>query len=145
MFTIKSRFPRGIRNNNPGNIRRGNIVWEGMVPAYETIGEDADFVVFTTPEMGIRAMVRILITYRNRHNLTTIRQVITRWAPPNENDSAAYINHVAEMVGIGVDDQLDYAQHLRPLVEAIIDHENGGMPYQDRILVVGINRGLGLA
>lgn len=71
-------FSRGIRNNNPGNIRRGED-WKGLVRD----GQDTDeaFCRFVAPEYGIRAMVLILRRYRQKHNLNTISEIIRRWAP----------------------------------------------------------------
>ena len=129
---------RGIRNNNPGNIRHGSR-WQGMA-SQQT---DAAFVQFTTPEYGIRALAKVLLTYQTKYGLNTIRGIITRWAPPTENNTAAYIDSVSRYVGASPDAPLDLhrASVMRPLVEAIIRHENGVQPYT----VAQINSGLRLA
>lgn len=120
-----SMLPRGIRNNNPGNIdRRDGTKWQGM--AADQSG-DMRFVVFNSPESGIRALARVLLTYFDKHGLTTVRQIISRWAPSVENNTDAYIAEVCKAIGVGSRDPLDlhaYA-HMKPLVEAIIRHENG--------------------
>ena len=116
--------PRGIRGNNPGNIRHGDQ-WQGMAePSAQT---DKDFVVFTSATWGIRALARTLIAYKDKHNLRTVRKIINRWAPPIENNTGAYIANVARLIGVGPDDQIDVFEYdvMRPLAEAIIAHENG--------------------
>ncbi|TNF65643.1 hypothetical protein FBF48_10395 [Streptococcus salivarius] len=117
-------LPRGIRNNNPGNIRHGDQ-WQGMAkPSAQT---DRDFVVFTSATWGIRAIARLLIAYKDKHDLRTVSQIIGRWAPPNENNTQAYINQVAKLVGVSANAPIDVYDFdvMRPIVEAIIRHENG--------------------
>ena len=132
---------RGERNNNPGNIDRNQIKWQGMA---EDQSSDARFVVFGTPEDGIRALAKVLLSYRRKLGLRTVRQIINRWAPPVENDSGAYIRHVADSVGVDADDPIDVedAGVLEPLVRAIIAHENGRIVYDDAIIVAAVDRAL---
>lgn len=121
--------PRGIRNNNPGNLRRTRDPWQGLA----TPQTDKAFFVFKDATYGIRALARTLVNYQDEHNLRSIRQIICRWAPANENDTAAYINSVAKQTRFNADQPLDmhkYA-HLAPLAKAIILHENGQQPYSD--------------
>jgi hypothetical protein len=126
--------PRGIRNNNPGNIRHGGDKWQGMA-AEQT---DPEFVQFTAPEWGIRAIVVILRNYRTLYGRNTIRKIITRWAPPTENNTGAYIDNVSRALGIGPDDQLN--EGLIPgLVAAIIRHENGLQPYDVALIDYGVS------
>lgn len=119
--------PRGIRNNNPGNIRIGNK-WQGLVTKYEQT--DKEFDQFTDPTWGIRALAALLVNYQDKYGLRTVRQVINRWAPPVENNTTAYTNQVAKAIGVKPDDPLDLHRFetLRPMVEAIIRHENGPGP-----------------
>jgi hypothetical protein len=121
------QFPRGIRNRNPGNIRRGRDRWKGLA-AKQT---DPAFLVFESPLWGIRAMAVILRNYRRRHGLKTLAQIIHRWAPASENDSAAYIAAVARATGIAPRAQPDLHDRavLRNLIAAIIRQENGVQPY----------------
>ncbi len=89
--------PRGIRNFNPGNIRHAKGTrWQGM----SANQNDSAFVQFTGPQWGIRAIARTLITYQDKHALRTIRQIISRWAPPSENNTESYIRQVAARVGV---------------------------------------------
>jgi len=92
--------PRGIRNNNPLNIRRSGDKWQGL----KALQEDREFFQFSEMEWGWRAAFRILCnTYYNKYKLRTIRAIVSRWAPNNENNTAAYIRHVSDYTGIGPD------------------------------------------
>ncbi len=66
--------------------------------------------------------------------------MIGRWAPPNENDTGAYVRAVAASVGVGEDDEIDVHDYaiLRPLTFAIIRHENGQRPYTDAEIDAGL-------
>lgn len=123
------RTPRGIRNHNPGNIRRSSDPWQGLA---ERQG-DVEFFTFKSPIYGIRALARTLITYQDKHGLRTIRQIIGRWAPPVENNTNAYVRAVADATDLDADQMLDLHDfdYLFPLTKAIIKHENGQQPYTD--------------
>ena len=124
--------PRGIRNHNPGNIRRTGTRWQGMASDQSA---DPEYIVFQSPFWGLRAMARILKTYRERYGLRTVRGIVTRWAPPNENDTESYVNSVAQALGVGPDDDLpgDTDTTAR-LVAAIVRHENGVQPYSPAMI-----------
>lgn len=130
-------IPRGIRNNNPGNIKKGNA-WRGEI-SNQT---DFDFEQFTTPEYGIRALGKILLSYEKRYGLNTVRKLITRWAPPNENNSNAYAEAVAKAVGVDADSRINVSEHLPALVKAIIHYENGQQPYSAETLALGVKMAL---
>ena len=117
--------PRGIRNNNPGNIRLGDP-WQGLA-AQQT---DGAFCQFTAPTYGIRALCRVLITYQDKHGLRSIREIISRWAPPNENNTGAYVDAVAKATRHSPTTQLDMHSYedLKAVASAIIVHENGRGP-----------------
>lgn len=115
--------PRGIRNHNPGNIRRSNDPWQGLAPEQA----DPDFFQFTAPEWGYRALMKTLQTYRRKHGLRTIAEMISRWAPANENDTAAYIRSVCQEMQVNpayVPD-VDDRETMCALAAAISKHENG--------------------
>ena len=133
--------PRGIRNNNPGNIRKSVAVWLGEVD-----GQDDAFETFDTPEHGIRALAKILLNYQRKRKLRTISQIISRWAPPSENDTTAYEQTVADGVGVGINDVLDLENSivLDSLVKAIIQHENGQQPYSDSMIGIGVSLAYGV-
>lgn len=132
--------PRGIRNNNPGNIRKSKDKWQGLADNQP----DSDFFTFKSPEWGIRAIARILIKYQDDYDLQTITAIISRWAPTNENNTDGYIATVCKESGIGRQVPIslhDYAS-IFPIVKAIIHVESGvKAPYTDDQL----NRGLALA
>ena len=97
------KLPRGIRNNNPLNIRKSGDKWQGL----KTLQEDKEFFQFETIEWGWRAAFVILCkTYYGKYKLKTIRDIVTRWAPPKENNTEAYIRHVSDYTGIGPDRDL---------------------------------------
>ena len=125
---------RGIRNNNPGNIRHGSSQWQGM-SAQQT---DAEYIQFDDPVYGIRAMAKLLKNYQSRYGLDTISGLIGRWAPPNENITSAYIAAVSKKLGISPDHEINVAEALPQLVPAIIFHENGKQPYSNELIAEGI-------
>lgn len=92
--------PRGIRNNNPLNIRKGNN-WLGEISPQS----DKEFEQFESMTMGVRAGLKILRNYitgydGHRQPIDTIEGIITRWAPPSENDTRKYIDRVSALTGI---------------------------------------------
>lgn len=114
---------RGLRNRNPGNIRRSGSRFRGEVVP----GRDASFKEFETMAWGYRAMFVLLDGYHRRHALSTIRQFITRYAPPSENFTDGYIRFVARTAGIDADTPLDTRspRDMIPLVCAMSEIENG--------------------
>ena len=96
-------LPRGIRNHNPLNIRRSKDKWKGL-RAQQT---DAQFCQFESLEWGWRAAFCLLTrTYYHTYRLFTIRKIIQKWAPPNENNTRAYIDNVSRLTGIGPDEPI---------------------------------------
>lgn len=126
---------RGIKNNNPGNIRKSPIAWQGKT------GNDGVFEIFATAFDGIRALARNLLAYQLKHGDATIEQIITRWAPASENDTKAYINHVAAMMNTAPNAALDLKNPatLDALTRAIITHENGNNPYDAATVAGAVN------
>ena len=96
-------IPRGIRNINPLNIRRSKDQWQGM----KKTQSDSSFCQFETFEDGWRAAFVLLTrTYYHKYRLYTIRTIIRRWAPSNENDTSAYIANVSLLTGIDPDEPI---------------------------------------
>lgn len=95
MKTQKRMIPRGIRNKNPLNIRRTSIKWKGMAGRQT----DPAFCQFTEMSFGLRAAFIVLHTYVTRYHMTTLQQVISRWAPPLENDPVMYLSYVCLRTG----------------------------------------------
>ena len=93
--------PRGIRNNNPLNIRHSADQWQGACEEQK----DKSFVQFKTMAYGYRAAWKTLQSYYNRFcaqsRAFTVRNIIGRWAPPKENDTEAYIRSVMRLSSIG--------------------------------------------
>src|SRR5262249_41530074 len=119
--------PRGIRNRNPGNIRKSRDRWKGLA----RVQSDPAFFVFETPLWGIRAMAVILRNYQRRNDLKSLAQIIARWAPPGENDTGGYVAAVSKAIGIEPRTHVDLSDGAtsRALIAAIIRHENGLQPY----------------
>lgn len=111
-----------MRNRNPGNIRRSSTKYLGEV----TPSRDPTFKQFRTTAWGYRAMFVLLDSYR-RKGYRTLRQMISRYAPPIENHTENYIRCVAEWSGIGADEPLDTqaGEIMIPVVAAISRMENG--------------------
>lgn len=85
---------RGIRNNNPFNIRRGSSRWLGKVPHQDS--SDDLFEQFTDIDYGLRAGIILLRNYI-RQGDDTYRKIITRFAPSCENNVEAYLNFVCHI------------------------------------------------
>ena len=135
-MTTTNGPPRGIRNNNPGNLRRSKDPWQGLASEQT----DPDFFQFVSSKWGIRALARTLIAYQDKDGRNTVNKIIDRWAPPTENNTTAYVQAVAAGVGVAADDEIDVHDYLvlRPLTLAIIRHENGQQPYTDAEIDAGL-------
>lgn len=117
--------PRGIRNNNPGNIKRAANNWVGKVPYAQS--SDSVFEQFSYYVYGVRAMIKLLQNYIAGGN-NNIARIINRWAPASDNNNPqAYIAHVVGKTGLPADQVLTFGNtpQIRALVKAIADYENG--------------------
>jgi len=142
---MTTTLPRGIRNNNAGNIDyHASVQWQGLDPAKPS---DGRFCRFIKPEYGIRAITRILRNYTKRDGtagvglkgIDTVYEIINRWAPPTENDTGAYIAAVAKNAGVDPKEHIELTEEkLLVLVKAIVKHENGIQPYSDSTILAGI-------
>ena len=133
MNRIDPRATRGWRNRNPGNIEHVPANrWQGLADP----PSDGRFCRFTSHEHGIRALAALLTSYQDRRGLRTVQEIITRWAPPGENDTGAYVAAVARRMGVGAEEPVDLHRHdqLRPLVEAIIAQECAGLAYPAAVI-----------
>ncbi len=171
------RTSRGFLNNNPGNMDRSEPPWQGeirdLADARLTEFQRGEltrgrFCVFASPQLGIRGMARNLFAYTDRLGLCAIDALITQWAPPpkkglvvgaaggeangeDQNDTAAYIKAVAERLGMRPDTCVNLRDYkvLYAIVDAIIRHECGGMPYkgteiEDGLLLAGVVKPVGV-
>ena len=121
----RAGLPKGMRNNNPGNIRLSNNAWQGKIPPSQNT--DGAFEQFQTYAYGIRAMIKNLLSYYNS-GLNTLQSIIYKWAPPADaNDSAAYVNFVAMRTGLYPTQSLDLRNEttMRKVVMAMSEMENG--------------------
>ncbi len=120
---MNNMIPRGLRNCNPGNIRVSPEIFKGEVIP----GRDQAFKQFESMAYGYRAMFKILLNYRKKYGLQTIRTWINRWAPTNENDTAAYIYAVVCEAGIQADKEVDTTDKelMCRIVAAMSRVENG--------------------
>ena len=114
--------PRGIRNNNPLNIRVGNN-WQGE----RKPNTDGAFEQFQTMQYGYRAAFKLLKTYMGKYRCHTIRQIIHKWAPPRENDTNAYVRRVAGISKLNPDVIIAFwhKQTMIDLAYAMTIVENG--------------------
>jgi len=97
---------RGIRNNNPLNIRHGKSVWKGMSGTQT----DPSFVQFSERVYGYRAAFVLISNYILK-GMNTLKRIICRWAPPSDgNNTYSYIKHVSDTTGIGVETPLDFEE-----------------------------------
>jgi hypothetical protein len=147
---IDPKLTRGYLNNNPGNMDRGEQPWQGEIrdipPCQNNIQRmeltHGRFCVFENAVMGIRAMAKNLLAYHDRLGCDTVREYIERWAPPNENNTQAYIAHVAARIGCDSDSPIEIRvpKVMAALIDGIIRVECGGMPYEDSEIIDGMKQ-----
>jgi len=104
-------------------MRKSADRWQGQVLPQRGSGEGA-FCQFETMEYGIRAAFCLLRTYATRYRLSSIRDIVMRWAPPSENDTQSYIRHVCLLTGFGGNQRLTEKDWPR-LVKAMAKMESG--------------------
>lgn len=108
---------RADRNNNPGNIV--DSPWTRKQAGYA--GKDGRFARFASPEHGFAAMENLLGGYM-KQGRTTLSGIISKWAPPHENNVAAYVQHVSKLTGLSPNQQLG-AEHIPLIARAMAKHE----------------------
>ncbi|WP_273803120.1 hypothetical protein [Providencia rettgeri] len=130
---------RGGRNNNPGNLRISDNIWDGQ------IGDDGEFVQFASPEHGVRALGKNLITYRNK-GFVTVNQIINRWAPKKDgNNTEGYIAFVSQRMGVDPNVPIDVTNidTLKSITTAIMAQEGKHSVTDDQVNT-GLQAALGL-
>lgn len=138
-YTAQTTLPRGIRNNNPGNLR-SDVQW-----AFMTGDDGSGFAVFDDSVHGLRALAKDLTTKINKDGLNTITAIISKYAPPSENVTSAYIQSVVDDAGYPADAQLSADdQTLSRLMRAIVNHENGEGPSFDYVSDADIAQGISM-
>lgn len=153
-------MPRGMRNNNPLNIRRGKSKWVGeddCIRVIDNSGEmeqelkyyDRTFCQFARLEQGFRAAFILLKKYIVKYELNTIEEIISRWAPANENNTKHYIDMVATRALIGRKDKLDFYDKMQMcnIVNAMVIVECGAKwaPLDNDERLVAMSNGYELA
>lgn len=138
LYTNKAQDRNG-RNNNPGNLRISDNVWEGQT------GDDGEFVQFASPEHGVRALGKNLITYRNK-GFVTVSQIINRWAPKKDgNNTEGYIAFVSQRMGVDPNVPIDVTNidTLKSITTAIMAQEGKHSVTDDQVNT-GLQAALGL-
>lgn len=133
-----SRSPRGIRNNNPGNL---NFV--GQAGATKEEGENGRFAVFGSMTDGIAALYKQIQLYFKR-GTDTISEIVNKYAPASDNNNVmAYINSLVKATGKGAHESLGSADMstIFNLLKGIINHENGKGYVSDEEIMRGIQVG----
>ena len=129
-------LPRGIRNNNPGNIRISDSDWQGKISP----NTDGVYEQFDTPENGLRAIAHILTSYRNR-GINTPWLIASTWAPASENNSQEYAQGLADALGIDLNAEVVPANFWL-CAKGIVKNESGtnlGIPwYTDAFLKTAV-------
>ena len=126
--------PRGLRNNNPGNIRNSDATdWIGEVKPSRK--KDKVFEEFETMAHGYRALIKLLQNYRKKHKCQTIADFINRWAPRTENDTTAYILTVCRALEVPINyvPDVNDKSTMCAFAGAISLVENGLKPVMEEI------------
>lgn len=133
---------RGLRNNNPGNLRMTDIAWKGKVPRAEN--KDGAFEQFRDYQgvpgyvWGLRAMFMDVRGDITKDGKNTLRKLIEEYAPAIENKTDSYILAVGKEVGLQPDAPIQPAHYL-PLLKAMVRVENGEQPYPDAVIRQAMN------
>lgn len=135
---------RAVRNNNPGNVRIGTP-WHGLMPREQMSpvqAAEAEFCVFLNAAMGFRAMAEIFHTYAWRDGVTTVAQATHRWAPPNENNTDAYVEAICDYCALLPDSTMPFPNgseaQKASFLKAFSIHECGGWFFQMSDLYAGV-------
>lgn len=124
---------RGLRNNNPTNIRiNAANAWKGKVSP----NTDGAFEQFDTAENGLRAALILLRNY-GASGRNTLRKVIESWAPKTENRTNEYIKYVQDATGIQPDTILTDAQRVA-MIRPMVIMESGLYPYPPEVLTAAM-------
>ena len=124
----------GTKNNNPLNIRYNKAnQWQGMT------GENKGYCTFVSSIYGMRAAAVLLKNYITKYRLTSVKNLIHRWAPPSDNNPTQnYINFVAGKLGISPNAAVLTVSDIPALIKAMIKFENGMNPYSDNDIINGV-------
>lgn len=119
-FQGRNDLPLGIRNNNPGNVRPSADKWQGAT------GTNAGFLTFSDISWGIRCWLITYHSYLVKHGIDDLQSFINRYAPGNENNTAAYIQAVSDATGLAPTDAMPTDQEgVTAVFRAMMHVENG--------------------
>lgn len=141
MSRVSMKMTRGIRNNNPLNIREnpGDLTqWVGE----RATNDDPIFEEFQNAHHGIRAGWKILLNYQKRYKAFSVFDMISKWAPPSENLTIQYAEYVAKDMHIGINERIVLSRNKTNgvrMLQAMIKMENGYTPYSDELVLEAIN------
>ena len=132
----ENELPRGIKNNNPGNIIKTSDEWEGMS---EDQG-DSTYVQFDEAKWGLRALAKNLINQKRFHGIDNVESLISKYAPSSENPTSEYITFVSNKLSVDPQEAIDLSDEsvLKDVMKAVIEFENGVQPYSSKELDEGI-------
>lgn len=129
---MSTELPRGVRNNNPLNIRHEpGTVWVGQADEQT----DAEFVQFRDAVFGVRAGAVILREYKLMHGIDTIQAAIERWSA---TDQAAYVRNVAAACSVQPNEHIDLEQYMPLMLPAMIRQECSDYVYPELTITNGI-------
>ena len=138
--THSANVPKGVINNNPGNLKKpGKDDWDGAT-GYDNNG----FAIFKSPYMGIRALTKLLSNYYNKQKLDTVTKIIGRYAPATENPTSAYIVNVSNILGVQPTEKINLNDYntIHKLIKGIlkqeIGHEHANKNYSDSMIKYAI-------
>ena len=123
---------RGLRNNNPLNIRHGKSQWMGMSEKQT----DKAFVQFTALVYGYRAAFVLLRNYIQKNKANTIGKIIARWAPSSDgNNTQGYIKYVSATTEIDANEVLRFEDRgkMVEIVRSMAHMESGIIEDKDII------------
>lgn len=125
------RGSRGLRNNNPLNIRHSKDQWQGRREKQT----DKSFVQFKSRVYGYRAAFVLLRNYITKGK-DTIGKIIAKWAPSSDgNNTQSYINYVSSTTGISASHTLRWEDKddLVEIVRSMAHMESGII--EDKVLI----------
>lgn len=137
--------PRGLRNNNPLNLRRTSIPWRGKVATPERAVElgmrwDPDYELFEHPAFGVRAAAKDIRNDYYRDGLRTVAKLIGEFAPSSDNNPTdVYAANVARAIGVDPDQPFELEQNIVAMFQAMILQENGRNPFTPAELAEWVN------
>ena len=133
LIRAQDGLPRGLRLNNPGNIRPG-------AGFFGEVGDDGGYAKFASDAAGLRAIQRLLMTYGNQYGINTLRGLANRYAPPSDNNPTEnYIEFLSQKTGIDPDEPINLAERGAEIIPAIIGFEQGKQPFSQEMINTAIN------